>query len=212
MRKMIKIIIFIIPVILVIALKLNADYELGEIQKEIAQSELEYKQFRETYINNNPNSPLSALFLFKLNKAEEGNQLLNRLISENMPEALYAKSVISLKGGYLKTSTGESSNILEQLCKTYIEPCIFLGSYYRKNNQNQLAIHYLKKVENTNEITALSELRLIYAKKSSKMYNEEMAKHYAKRMSQAIHHKTETRYHLTKHTTSNTHNRVAGGF
>ena len=183
----------------ILSLQLYRNVNLEKIQAEIESSREESIEIKENYISKYPNSTQSVLFLFQTNKPEKAKSLLNKLISKNVTEAIYANALLSIEGEYLPTSSETGIDTLKDLCDSYIEPCIYLGSYYRKNKEYKSAIHYLEKAKKTNEIVIFSELRLIYANKKSSEYNPDKASYYASKMTNAIHHNTKTNYHLSKY-------------
>ena len=65
------------------------------------------------------------------------------------------QALLSLEGIYLHPNKEKALNTIKELCSTYIEPCVFLGSHFRKNNQHKSAIQYLEKAIDSNEITIL---------------------------------------------------------
>ena len=194
-----KIIILLLLFTFVLSLQLYSNVNFDKIQEEFGLSRKEAIVYKEIYILKYPNSPQSVLFLFQLNKSKIANSLLNKLISESSNEAIYAQALLSLEGIYLHLNKEKSLNTIKELCSTYIEPCVFLGSHFRKNNEHKSAIQYLEKAIDSNEITIFSGLRLFYSDKNSTFYNIEKANHYASEMTYAIHNKTRTTYHLTKY-------------
>ena len=194
-----KIILILLLFTFILSLQLYRNVNLEKIQAEIESSREESIEIKENYISKYPNSTQSVLFLFQTNKPEKAKSLLNKLISKNVTEAIYANALLSMEGKYLPTSSETGIDTLKELCVSYIEPCIYLGRYYRKNKEYKSAIYYLEKVKKTNEIVIFSELRLIYANKKSSEYNPDKASYYASKMTCAIHNKTRTNYHLTKY-------------
>ena len=199
MHKIIEIILISILSSLIIGVffKLYMDYQVDVLEQDMAKNEIDTRLFKVNYISDNPESPLSVLFLFQLNQPKAANDLLSNLKYQNKSEAIYAEAVIGLESKYLNIKPEAAIKALELLCSKYIEPCVYLGGYFRKHKQYALAITVLEKAESTNEITVFSELRLVYANKLSAFYDSEKANDYANRMSNAIHHLTKTRYDLT---------------
>ena len=148
-----KIILFLILFTLVLSLQLYSNLNLEKIQEEIEKSNLEVDLIKEEHIENNPNSAQSVLYLFQTNESERAKSLLKKLIASNEHEAIYANALLSLEGKYLPTNKETALNTLKEQCSTYIEPCVFLGSYFRKIKDHKSAIKYLKKALDTNEIT-----------------------------------------------------------
>ena len=182
-----------------LSLQLYRNVNLEKIQEKVESSREESLEFKKNYISNYPDSTQSVLFLFQTNKPEKAKTLLNKLISKNVIEAIYANALLRIEGKYLPANSQAGIDALRELCGSYIEPCIYIGRYYRKNKQYKSAIYYLEKAKKTNEIIIFSELRLIYANKKSSEYNPDKASYYASKMTIAIHHNTKTIYHLTKY-------------
>ncbi|ABV37198.1 hypothetical protein Ssed_2591 [Shewanella sediminis HAW-EB3] len=136
---------------------------LDEAYESIVVHEEQWNRYRQEYIEQYPDTPQSAYFVYKQGDSNKARRMINTLIEQGDDEALFAKYQLNLKSELFELSQDESVRELDKLCEVYIQPCLFLADYYIDLRDFDSAFSSLLWVQHIDHFEIYSKFMWLYS-------------------------------------------------